>query len=603
MGKNREKIKSCHHKVDIRKSSTFQETTPKNDNMQIGISGDTPQFLIEANAAVTTGEIERARELVNDQGVEKVRQIIQKNPSRTDIMLMLAVMLHRTGQLDKAEDWFKRILEVEPNALVYNELAVICDAKGCFSEGIECLRKAMELNPDIPAIWSNLAKRLMETGAIEEGISLFRKAVENKPGNSVLHSNLLLNLHFLPDIDFQELFEEHKRWAKIHAPLSKAKKSHNNDPNPDRRLRVGYISPDFKGHSVTYYFEPLLDGHDRQAVEVYGYGNVESPDHITKRLTSKFGHYRNIRGLDDEKVAGMIEQDRIDILVDLAGHTRDNSLLVLARKPAPIQVTYMGYVNTTGMEQIDYFLTDELSAPPKLQKYFTEELVYLPDGYFCYRPPDIALAVTPLPAFRKGYITFGAFCNNVRISSAIMAIWADVLKANNKAHILLKFYAGGDPGVREYYWGQFERLGIPRERVEICPAKGINDILCHYGEVDIMLDTCPANGFSGIFHSMWMGVPTISLAGGHLLFRMGLSVLSRAGLEFFAAKTPAEYIAKATALANKPESLAKIRAAMRQRMADSIILDEKRFTRNVETAYRRMWHKWCQCRSAVVADI
>ncbi|MFA5238951.1 MAG: tetratricopeptide repeat protein [Phycisphaerae bacterium] len=600
IGKSREKIKSCHHKVDIRKSSTFQETAPKKDNMQIGISSDTPKFLVEANAAITTGQIERARELVNDQGVEKVRRIIQENPSRTDIMLMLAVMLHRTRQLDKAEEWFKRILAVEPNALVYNELAVICDAKGCFSEGAEFLKKAIELAPDVLALKVNLAKKLRTIGRVQEGIELLREAVEKEPDNSIFHSNLLLELHYLSEIDCQSLFEEHKRWGQIHAPANKARTIHNNNPDPDRRLRIGYISPDFYGHAIASFFEPLLDGRNREAVEVYGYGNVERPDNVTERLKEKFDHYRNIRGTEDEKAAKLIEADKIDILVDLAGHTGGNRLLALAYKPAPVQVTYLGCADTTGMKQVDYRLTDKWADSPDSQKFYTEELIYLPEGFLCYKPAYHTSVVSELPANKKGYVTFGSFNNNCKINPFIIGLWAKILKNNDNSRLLLKFKAGGDQEARECYYHQFEQLGIPRDRLEIHGWKRRVEYLELYRSMDIALDTYPYNGHTTTCEAMWMGVPTISLVGKHFASRVGLSILSCAGLEFFAASCPDEYVTKATALAKNCQALAKIRAAMRQRMAGSILGDAKRFSGSVEQAYRQMWHRWCQSHGANV---
>jgi len=594
MSCNRTKQKSCRHKSNI--------THPKNNRMQIDISHDMPQFLVEANTAITTGQIERARELVNDEGIEEVCQIIQKDLSRTDIMLMLAVLLHRTGQVDKAENWFKRILEVEPNALVYNELAVMFGNTGRLSEAVKHLRKAVELEPEVLAFKVNLAKKLRTIGQVQEGIELLRKAVEREPDNPVFHSNLLLYLHYLSEIDCQNLFEEHTRWGRLHAPMSLAKTAHDNTPDPDRRLRIGYISPDFYGHAITSFFEPLLDGHHHEDFEVYGYGNVERPDDVTERLKGKFDHYRNIFGLEDEKTAKLIEADKIDILIDLAGHTGGNRLLVLAYKPAPVQVTYLGCADTTGMKQVDYRLTDKWGDSPQSQKFYTEELIYLPEGFLCYRPAYHTSGISDLPANQNGYITFGSFNNNCKINPFIMGLWAKILTSNENSHLLLKFKAGGDQEVREHYYQQFELLGIPRARVEIHGWKRRVEYLELYRNMDIALDTYPYNGHTTTCEAMWMGVPTISLVGKHFASRVGLSILSCAGLEFFAASSPDEYITKATALAKNPQALATIRATMRQRMAASILGDAKRFAGSVERAYRQMWYRWCRSHGVDVPD-
>ncbi|MHC4396958.1 MAG: O-linked N-acetylglucosamine transferase, SPINDLY family protein [Planctomycetota bacterium] len=554
-----------------------------------------PQFLIKACHAAQNGQFDKATALLDEQAVKTAVKIFEADPARTDVMLVLAKTLHKISRLEKAENFYRKIVDKEP--FVYSELANICKKTHRVTERIEYLKKAIQVCTNESKYQANLTFNLvhamMNADRVQEGIDLMRKTLEKMPECVSGHSQLLFDLHFLPELDNRMLFEEHKKWGRIYAPPNLARKSHDNIPDPDRRLRIGYISPDLRRHSVTYFFEPLLDGHNRQQVEIYGYGNVTSLDQVTERLKRKFDHYRNILGADTEKVTRIIEQDKIDILVDLAGHTTGNRLLVMARKPAPIQATCLGNISTVGMEQIDYFLTDEMASPPQLQQFFVEELVFLPDGYFCYRPPEVALPVGPLPAIRNGYITFGAFCNNARINSVIMKIWADVLKTNPGSRILLRFRAGDDQQVRDRYLRQFEALGVCSDRVRICAAKDIVDILEHHSEIDIMLSTYPFNNFSGIFHAMWMGVPTISLTGEHRASRLGLSILSRVGLEILAAATPDEYVAKATALATSKEALARIRTTMRQRMAASPICDAKRFAHNLEVAYRKMWHKWC----------
>jgi len=409
----------------------------------------------------------------------------------------------------------------------------------------------------------------------------------------VNHSKYLWHLHQSPQLDQHELFEEHRRWARIHAPDSLAKVSHDNSPDPGRRLKVGYVSPDFCGHSVSYFFESLLDAHDRDVTLVYGYGDVPCPDQVTEHLKGKFDHYRNICGLDDDKVARMIEQDKIDILVDLAGHTSGNRLGVFARKPAPIQVTYLGFPDTTGMEQIDYRLTDELADEPEAQEFHTEKLIFLPRGFLCYKPLRFAPPVAPLPAIERGYFTFGSFNNNCKIQPGIMELWAQILKSKAKSRLLLKFGGGDDEAVRGHYLHRFQELGIAPNRVKICGRKPMIEHFKMYGQVDIALDTHPYNGTTTTCEAMWMGVPTISLVGKAHASRVGLSILSRVGLGDFAASTHAEYVAKAIAFSGELENLAKIRTSLRAMMFNSPLCDKKGLARSLEDAYRKMWHKWC----------
>ncbi|MBW8039428.1 MAG: tetratricopeptide repeat protein [Planctomycetes bacterium] len=566
--------------------------------------GRQPQFIAELGKMMKLqrdmANIHFLSEVMLQMGGRKevvglLQELVKKNPSRIDAMFVLATVLKKTGKVDIAEELFKDILKQGPCAPAYNELAIIYMYTGRLSESIQCLKEAIEAYPGKEAELSvNIVNVLMQTGKTQEAIELLRKAVKDVPTNVLAHSNLLLHLHHQADIDPHKFFDEHKKWGQNHAPPELARVSHKNIPDPDRRLRIGYISPDYRRHSVAYFFEPILGQRDRGAVEVYGYGNVNIPDRVTRRLKQKFDYYRDIRGVSDEEVARMIEHDQIDILVDLSGHTADNRLLVLAYKPAPVQVTYLGYPNTTGMQQVDYRFTDSVVDPDGSQKFYVEDLVYLPEGFLCYYPSDNASLVAPLPAIENGFITFGSFNNNRKISDTILSLWAQILKATHNSRLLLKFRGGKDQEVKNYYLRQLERLKIPRETVEIHGLKNPTEHLRLYDQVDIALDTYPYNGTTTTCEALWMGVPVVSLFGRHHASRVGLSILSSVGLEFFAASTPEQYIAKATALASKPHALAKIRDSMRGRMAASTLCDARKFAQHVETAYRKMWLRWCQ---------
>jgi len=558
-----------------------------------------PEFLVSAAAEVESGRIEQAAELLDDRVVEIVWEIFEKDPSRADMIFELARLLGKVGRDNAAEQCYKRLLAVNPSAAAYNRLGCLCQYTGRMSEAVEYQRNAVQAEPDRPELWANLARVLMETGDMQEGVDLLRKAVEKMPGNPQAGSNLLLRLHQMPELNRQMLFDEHTRWGMIYAPATLAKTVHDNAAEPDRRLRVGYISPDFRRHSVAYFFESLLDGHDRHEVELYGYGSIEFQDQITGRFAEKFDHYRNIRNLGDQAAAELIEQDGIDILVDLAGHVGDNRLLVLARKPAPIQVTYLGYPNTTGLEAIDYRLTDIQADPPQLgaQRFYTEELAFLPDGFLCYRPPDFAPPIAPLPAEEAGYITFGSFNNNCKINPTVIGLWSEILRANENSRLLLKLKGGNEALIRDRYLAAFEKAGLGPDRVDICGWMSPAEHLQSYARMDIALDTYPYNGTTTTCEALWMGVPTISLVGECHASRVGLSLLSRIGLEFFAASTPQEYVAKATALATNLPALAQIRSSMRARIATSGLCHARAFAAQVESAYRQMWQRWCRSRS------
>ncbi len=564
------------------------------DRMQITIARDMPQCLVEANAAITRGHIEQARSLINDQAIQNIKQKLEKDPSRTDIMFMLATILHRIGQKRKAQALYEKCAELKPTAMVYKAMAMISASHGHPAECIEHLTQAMELEPDIPEIWVTLAVKLLERKQLKEGFDLLAKAIQKEPENPVFYSIYLFSLNHLSAMDPQMIFQLHKHWGKTHAPISVARTSHANTPVTDRRLRIGYISPDFCAHSVSHFFEPVLAGHNRHDVEIFGYGNVRSPDPMTERLRNQFDGYRNILGVDDKTVAHVIEQDRIDILVELAGHTQNNRLLVLAYKPAPIQVTYLGYADTTGMEAIDYVLTNTLLSPPESQEFYTEQLMYLPNAHHCYTCPTMDVALGPPPSVENGYVTFGALTPHRRFNLSLLKLWADILERTPNAKIALGFASDLDDRTRNHYLSEFDKCGISRERVSISGRRPYIEYLTEHNKIDILLDTYPENGATYTCESLWMGVPVITLAGPRQISRYGLSILTHVGLDRLVATTASEYVAKAVALANDPEGLMGIRQSMRSRLAESPLCQTRQFVCELETVYRKMWHKWCR---------
>lgn len=462
------------------------------------------------------------------------------------------------------------------------------------SEAVKSVMKTSNLSPSETFLWEKFGVHLILMGEMEQLADLMPKMLKMHPWNSDVHSHMLYSLLHLPEIDQQIIFDEHKQWAQIHAPANNVKDFHDNDADPDRILRIGYISPNFCMHSVAFFIEPLLNNHNRKNVEVYGYGNVAKPEATTEILKSKFDFYRNIFGLDAQSLINLIREDKIDILVEFAGHTEGNSLIALANKPAPIQVSYLGYPATTGMEQIDYRFTDAIADLPQSQKFYTEELIYLPKGFLCYSPSELAPPPGPLPAETKGYITFGSFNNNSKINPFAIELWSKILKANSNSRFLMKFNGGNKEPLKNHYLRQFERYGINPQRIEISGWTSRAEHFELYKQMDIALDTYPYNGATTTCEALWMGVPVISLVGENHVSRTGLSLLNQVGLEFFAAKTAEEYVAKAIALDQNYQSLAKIRASIRQRMLSSNLCNSKEFASTVEDAYRKMWHKWCK---------
>jgi predicted O-linked N-acetylglucosamine transferase (SPINDLY family) len=441
----------------------------------------------------------------------------------------------------------------------------------------------------------------MGIGRTDEGIGLLRKAADLAPDSPIVGSILLWNLHYLPGQTRKMFYAQYRRWGQSYAPTGASKRPYRNVPDPDRKLRIGYVSPDFHVHSAAHSFEPFLDGYDRDKLQVYGYGYVKRPDETTRRFQQRFDCYRDIHAMHYEKTARLIEQDEIDILVEMGGHSDNNCLGVLKYKPAPIQVDHGG-IDTSGMEQIDYRLTDELLDPPHLQKFYVEQSICLPGGLASFRPARTSPLVSPLPAQRNGYVTFGSFNNNIKISDDIMSLWAQILKATGDSRLVLKFIAGNDQGVRDHYVHKLAQLGINRERVQIYGTMPHFEHLRLLGQVDIALDTYPYNGCITTLEGFWMGLPIVTLMGEHYVSRVGYSILSRIGLEIFAALTSREYVDKAVAFASQLENLAAIRASLRQRLLESDLCDPRRLAREMESAFRGMWYRWCRSQGVNIED-
>jgi len=526
------------------------------------------------------------------QTAEAMKKIIEANPKNLDMIFETAYLYDRMQKYDQAELYYKKILDVVQHAVTYDRLGCLYLKTERMAEAVECLRKAVQLAPEHNGIKNDLANILIKAGNVNEGAQILQKTIAVAAIDPTIHSTYLYHLHMVPGMDMQAIFDAHLQWGTKHAPMSLADTSHKNTPDPNRKLRVGYISPDFRRHSVAFIVEELLKSHNRNDFELYGYGNVEQPDDFTDRFVKLFYRYRNIFDMDDDKAAGIIRDDQIDILVDLAGHTTLHRLLVLARKPVPVQVSCLGYFDTTGMPQIDYMITDEMLNPPETQKYYTEKLAYLPGGICFYRPLT-SPEPTPLPMIKNGYVTFGTFTNNLRFNSKLFEAWSEILKRLPGAKLVMGFPGGEDNAVQTQYLKQFESLGLSPDTLMFTGRKMYLEYLKQYEGIDIALDTFPENGGTTTNDAMWMGCPVISKYDSYMNGRVGLAILNRIGMDEYAVPTTEEYVAKAVELANNPEKLAELRKTLREKMKNSPLCSAKRYAQEFEAAYRQMWQKWC----------
>lgn len=504
--------------------------------------------------------------------------------------------LCEAGRKVAAEESCRRALALNPNLPeAHNNLGNALRDQGQFTAAEAHYRRAVELKPAYADAHCSLGGVLWVQGRLPEAVAGYRRALELGPGSPAAHSNLLLALQYHPGCTRSDLFTEACAWGERYAaPLAGEARPHPNAPDPERRLRVGYVSPDLRRHPVGYFLEPLLAHHDGRAVEVFCYSTNSVEDELTARLRRGANHWRSLFGVDDAAAAERVREDRIDILVDLSGHTGGNRLLLFARKPAPVQVTWLGYPDTTGVPAIDCLLGDWHICPEGDDRFYTERVVRLPHSYLCCSPPEGAPDVAPPPALSRGCVTFGCLNNLSKVTEEVIALWGEILRAVPDSRLFLKTAALDDPGVRQRVAGLFASQGIESGRLEMAGKTSRSEHLAAYHQVDIGLDPFPFNGGTTTMEALWMGVPVVTLAGDRYVSRVGASQLRVAGLEELVAGTPEEYAAIATALAGRVGRLAELRAGLRDRLLASPLCDASRYARGVEAAYREMWARWCR---------
>lgn len=464
-------------------------------------------------------------------------------------------------------------------------------------EMISCFQRAIEVRPEYPDAYSNLGIALKDQGRLDEAIDCFRSALKFRPNSSDLHSNMLYTQHFRDQETQESLFAEHRRWDQQHAlPLAKFRKPHLNDRLTDRRLRIGYVSPDFYRHPVGRFMLPLLAAHDRNQFEVTCYSSVRTPDPMTDQCRSKSDRWQKTNGLTDEQMADLIRNDQIDILVDLTMHMANNRLLVFARKPAPVQVTYLAYCGTTGLSAIDYRLTDPYIDPVGTdQAFYSEKSVHLPETYWCYEPTELAPPVKSLPALETGSVCFGSLNNFCKVTPETFSVWCQILKAVPGSTLLIHAHAGSH---RERAILALIEQGISPDRVRFAEFRPAADYFATYNTMDIALDPFPYGGGTTTCDALWMGVPVVSLAGQTGVGRGGLSILSNLGHSELVAQDRAEYVQIAVELANDLPRLARLRQTLRATMQASPVMDQPRFTKHLEAAFRTMWANWSEAKQS-----
>ena len=549
---------------------------------------DNPHALhLSGVLALQRGDLQQAHELIG--------RALQVRPAFPEALGNLGVVLEHLDRLAEAERAYREAIRLQPNYLdAHNNLGNALRKQGQFAEAAAAYRAAARLRPEHPAAYLGLALAAHERADPDAAVAHYRRWSALQPDNPSAASDLLFALLHHPGLTAEQLFAEHRRWSEaFERPLRATWLPHANDRDPDRPLRVGYVSPDFREHATARFMEPVLASHDRGRFTVVCYSDARRPDAATARFRSYAAEWRDTAGVPDEHLAAQIRRDGIDVLVDPTGHMAGNRLGVFARRPAPVQAAYMSYPHSTGLESMGWRVTDAASEPPELggERFNTERLLRLDGCAFCYRPTE-APDVSDLPALSDGgRVTFGMLNRMAKVNPPAIRLWARVLAAV-PGSTLLVLASGGErnDAVRQV----FESEGIKPDRLRLVPTGSRQQYLSLAHQIDVNLDPFPYAGMTTTCDLLWMGVPTVTLAQGGSAGRAGASLLTAAGLPQLIAHTPDEYVRIAAALAGDLPALAALRAGLRRQVERSPFRDERGTAARLEAAYRHMWRAWCE---------
>ncbi len=537
-----------------------------------------------------------------DEAIAVFRQALRLEPAHPQVHYHLAMALREKRDLVGAAKSLQACIAAESDfEEAHFQLGNVLAEQGNAEAAAEQFFAATVIRPDHAGAFYNLGNAYGDQGKLEDAAKAYQSALAIDPGFSEAHSNLLWTMQYMDSGLPSDVFATALKYAEtFEAPLRANWAPHLNSRDPGRRLKIGYVSADFRRHSVAYFVESLLKHHDSMEFEVYCYYNNSLVDEVTRRFISLADHWVPCDNLDDSMLDARIRQDGIDILIDLSGHTAHHRLRTFAGRPAPVQVTYLGYPATTGLSAINYRFTDAYADPPGAgDEYYTEQLIRLPQTFLSYSPPPSAPEVQSTPALRNGYVTFGSFNALQKISLQVVEVWSRLLAAMPTARLFLKSAGLEHEAIRERYFELFASHGVARDRVTLTGRdSNFNEHLQRYHEVDLALDPFPYNGTTTTFEAMWMGVPTVTLRGKRHAGRVGTSLLANAGLNGFIAKNEEEYVQIGLCIAGDLAQLDAIRRGLRQTLIKSPLMNPEELTRQIESSYRSMWKTWCEETSA-----
>ena len=528
-----------------------------------------------------------------DDAAAALREAISLEPKMIAAYVNLGWVMAQKSMYDEATAAFEKAAELAPDdARIQMNLGHALRRRQEQERAIFHLRRALELDPNLPEAWAMLGSALREAGQIGQAIESFRKAITLNPAFREAHSNLCYAMYFDPASQPADILAEHRAWAaKFAEPLVATVQPHANDRNPDRPLRIGYVSHDLSHHVIGWFMEPILRNHDRDNYHVICYATGRADDELSQRLREHVRGWRIAHNMNDEQLAQLIRQDQIDVLIDLTLHMRGSRLPMFARRPAPVQITHLAYCGTSGMTAMDWCITDPQLSPEGLNdSFFTEKLLRLDGSYWSYEPSAGSPPVGTLPAASRGHITFGSLNAFSKTNDQLIQLWRDVLDAVPNSRLMIHALGGDQNGTARK---RFTDAGIDPARLTLVGRQSRNEYLNQYNAIDIALDPIPYGGGTTSLDALWMGVPVITLAGTLPVGRTGVTLLNQLGLNEWIAQTPQQYVQLAARLAGDLPRLAELRQNLRQMLSKSILMDAPRYVRGLESAYRSAWQKWC----------
>lgn len=527
------------------------------------------------------------------KAIECFAKVIQMKPDYVDAYNNLSAVHLDQGDYDEAKGTLQKLLTIQPMYMRgHCNIGLVFKNEGNLNLAIKSFHKALELDATVPDVYNNLGNALIDIGNIDEAIENYQKSILLNPNFEEAYANLLFALNYHPDKSAEEIYESYKDYnthiCKMQTPKLSA---YTNSTILNRKLKIGYVSPDLKMHPVRLFLEPLLANHDKTGFEVYAYAEISKEDSVTQRYKSYIDHWIPTLGMSDETLAQRIREDGIDILIDIAGHTAGNRLGTFTLKPAPVSVSWLGFGYTTGLTAMDYYLTDEISAPKGSERLFSEKLWRIQTPSYVFRPGDGMGEVGELPVLKRGYITFGTLSRSVRINHRTIRVWAEVLKRVPSSKLLIDSKNYTDTNMVNDLMEKFEKHGIEGHRLQFGYHSPPWDVLRN---VDIGLDCFPHNSGTTLFEMLYMGIPYVTLADRPSVGRIGSAILHGIHKSEWISNSEDEYIDKLVALATNLSDLSAIRSNLRNEMIGSPLMDEKSFALKVEGAFRDMFTQWCE---------